>query len=208
MPATLPDEMRRHFTGSRDAIRARLEAFGAVPQSLYFYELCYCLCTPQSSARNAESAVQALIEQNFFVTPFNPESLLRRGSSYIRFHKTKAKRLLRAREQFPEIEREILSHTTNLQKRDWLVENVDGMSLKEASHFLRNIGFRELAILDRHILKHLMRCGVIRARPNTLTAKRYLSIERKFKRFAAAVDIPMDELDLLFWSAETGEILK
>lgn len=36
------------------------------------------------------------------------------------------------------------------------------MSYKEASHFLRNVGFGEdVAILDRHILRNLERLAVI-----------------------------------------------
>ncbi len=86
--------------------------------------------------------------------------------------------------------------------------HVDGLSLKEASHFLRNIGARDLAIIDRHILTHLVACGVLRRKPRTLTARRYFAIERRFQRFSRDVGIPMDELDLLFWSKETGVILK
>ena len=44
--------------------------------------------------------------------------------------------------------------------------------------------------------------------PKTLTPKRYFLIEQKFHEFAREVGITMDELDLLFWSRETGEILK
>jgi N-glycosylase/DNA lyase len=88
------------------------------------------------------------------------------------------------------------------------VVNVKGMGWKEASHFLRNIGYRDLAILDRHILRNLKLHGVIRSYPASLTPKRYLAIEKAFERFASAVGIPMDELDLLFWSRETGTILK
>jgi N-glycosylase/DNA lyase len=80
--------------------------------------------------------------------------------------------------------------------------------MKEASHFLRNIGVRGLAILDRHIFRHLIRLQVIRAMPKSLTKKRYLSIEKKWHRFADDVGISLDELDLLFWSMETGEIRK
>jgi thermostable 8-oxoguanine DNA glycosylase len=35
-----------------------------------------------------------------------------------------------------------------------------------------------------------------------------LELENQFHRFADTVGIPLDELDLLFWSMETGEILK
>jgi N-glycosylase/DNA lyase len=34
--------------------------------------------------------------------------------------------------------------------------------MKEASHFLRNIGFTEIAVIDRHILKHLKAEGLVR----------------------------------------------
>jgi len=109
---------------------------------------------------------------------------------------------------FPEIAAKLLNGSSGPELREWLVGNVNGLGWKEASHFLRNIGHRDLAILDRHILKNLTKHGVLRALPATLTPKRYLAIEAKFARFASAVGLTMDELDLLFWSRETGEILK
>jgi len=83
------------------------------------------------------------------------------------------------------------------------------LGLKEASHFLRNTGRGEdLAILDRHILRNLIRHGVLRRLPRTLTARRYLDIETRTERFSNEIGIPMSALDLLFWSRETGEIFK
>jgi N-glycosylase/DNA lyase len=74
---------------------------------------------------------------------------------------------------------------------------------------MRNIGRNEgLAILDRHILRNLKRYGVISQIPASLSKKKYFSIERRFNRFAEKIGIPVDELDLLFWSMETGEIRK
>jgi N-glycosylase/DNA lyase len=94
------------------------------------------------------------------------------------------------------------------EKREYLVKNVKGLGLKEASHFLRNIGHNNLAILDRHILKNLHKLGVIEEVPRSLTKKAYLDIEEKFKRFSKKIGITMDELDLLFWSMETGKVFK
>jgi N-glycosylase/DNA lyase len=65
-----------------------------------------------------------------------------------------------------------------------------------------------LTILDRHILRNLQRYGAIRTVPKSLTRKRYLSVEQRFIEFSGNVGIPVDELDLLFWSMETGEIRK
>ncbi|MCP8310628.1 MAG: hypothetical protein L6N94_03925, partial [Candidatus Methylarchaceae archaeon HK01M] len=88
-------------------------------------------------------------------------------------------------------------------------ENVMGMGMKEASHFLRNIGLGEgLAILDRHILKNLRDYDVINQIPKSITKKVYIDIEDKMREFSKRIDIPMDELDLLFWSEETGMIFK
>jgi N-glycosylase/DNA lyase len=189
-------------------IQSRLEEFRSVPHDHYLYELLYCLLTPQSSAVNAGHAIDRLRALEFHRSDVDPEPILRRKESYIRFHRVKAKRLIAAKEQFPLIDRELRSGVGSRELRAWLVRYVVGLGWKEASHFLRNIGHRDLAILDRHILRNLVRVGAVRSVPGTLSAKRYAAIEKKFLTFASVVGIPMDELDLLFWSMETGEILK
>ena len=196
------------FEDRQREIRSRLQDFQQVPPSAYFYELVYCLLTPQSSAVNAEQAVQFLRHHDFFRTVMNPEPLLHQKNFYIRFHKTKAKHLLAVKEQFPAIAEHLMNEVSSAELRAWLVKNVKGLGWKEASHFLRNTGHSNLAILDRHILKNLVRVGVLRQLPATLTQKRYLAIEKKFFKFAQQICITMDELDLLFWSMETGQILK
>jgi N-glycosylase/DNA lyase len=198
------------------AIRARLAEFVAVPRELWFYELAYCLLTPQSSAVNASRVVDALQASHFLERGDDPTPLLRDRKNYIRFHNTKSLRLLEARESYPfllaELDRSRARasslRTDGYLLRHWLLAHVRGLGWKEASHFLRNIGYQELAILDRHILRNMKHHGVIRAIPKTLTSKRYVSLERAFMKFAGYLNIPMDELDLLFWSRETGEIRK
>jgi N-glycosylase/DNA lyase len=202
------DELRKAYAGSGKKIRARLEDFARVPREEYFYELVYCLMTPQSSAVNAGKAVEHLKQADFLARDIDPSEILFRKDHYIRFHNTKARRLLEAKTGLPEILAALGRGSSAPEMRDWFVRNVKGLGWKEASHFLRNIGYRDLAILDRHILRNLRRHGIIRALPPSLTPARYRSIEERFRRFADAVGIPMDELDLLFWSRETGEILK
>jgi N-glycosylase/DNA lyase len=93
--------------------------------------------------------------------------------------------------------------------RNWIAENVKGMGYKEAGHFLRNIGKSEskIAILDRHILRNLKSLRVIDS--DELKGKRgYFEVERKFIDFSEKAGIKVDELDLLFWSRENGEIFK
>jgi N-glycosylase/DNA lyase len=202
------EEIRSLHSGKRSTIRQRLGEFAAVPSTEYFYELVYCLLTPQSSAVNAEKAVRLLREHDLQFSDVDPEPLLHQKDFYIRFHRTKAKHLVLVKEQFPVISQHLANETSGVDLRDWLVNTVKGLGWKEASHFLRNVGHRNLAILDRHILRNLQRTGVLKELPKSLTAKHYLAIEKKFQKFSKDVKIPMDELDLLFWSMATGEIRK
>jgi N-glycosylase/DNA lyase len=191
------------------AIKKRLKEFRQVEPSEYFYELAYCLLTPQSSALNAESAITKLKSESFFEIGLDPEHILREKNNYVRFHRTKSKHLLRMRDGYLSIIQMLQREHTAFEMREWLVKHVKGVGYKEATHFLRNIGRNEgMAILDRHIFRNLKRFGVIRSLPKAVSKKLYLGIEHKMQAFARRVSIPQDELDLLFWSMETGEIRK
>ncbi|MES2765089.1 MAG: DNA lyase [Bacteroidota bacterium] len=203
-----PQSLFKEYESRRDAIQQRLTDFKNVPESAYFYELCYCICTPQSKARNAFKVQAILEERGFLKTPFDPTEILRAPEHYIRFHNNKAISLLKAREIYPEVLKVLKSDLPNSEKRLWLFKNIRGFGLKEASHFMRNIGFENMGILDRHILKHLVKCGVFGELPLIGSPKQYLAVEEAFKTFSDTIGIPMDEIDQLFWSIEAGEILK
>jgi N-glycosylase/DNA lyase len=97
-----------------------------------------------------------------------------------------------------------------LERRDWLAQEsrIKGLGYKEASHFLRNIGFKGHAILDKHVLRCLADLGLVEtAKPPTSRAN-YLKLEEMLAAFARDVGIDFDELDLVLWSMKTGEVLK
>jgi N-glycosylase/DNA lyase len=199
----------------KDAIQKRLAEFRQVTQwkdEEVFAELCFCLLTPQSSAKVCWEAIAALKKQSLLLKG-QPRELLPLLRS-VRFSESKAKYIVEARKMFSkdgslQLKSQITSFYNPFELREWLVENVKGLGYKEASHFLRNIGLGEgFAILDRHILRNLNQLGVIPEIPSTITKKRYLEIEEKLRRFATEIDIPMADLDLLFWSKETGWIFK
>lgn len=206
--AALPDFFKEKYLELKPRIIEKLDEYAAVPESDYFYEFCFCLMTPQSKAANAYAVEKKLRERNFREKPFDPTPLLRDNRHYIRFHNQKAKRLLAARELFPEISEILKSDNSTRDKRFLIYQKTNGYGMKEASHFLRNIGYRDMAILDRHILKHMITCGMYDEIPKVASPKRYVEIEREFLDFADNVKIPIDELDLLFWSWETGVFLK
>lgn len=200
----------REMHGARSAaIRNRLEEFSHASPRDYFYELLYCLLTPQTSAEHAEGVVEQLRQVEFENRPIDPEPFLRAKSNYIRFHRTKAKHLLSLKENYRAVLDLLAKDCPPFELREHLLKQVKGIGLKEATHFLRNIGRNGgLAILDRHIIRNLKRYDVIKSSPKSLTRKRYLAIERGFIRFSERIGLPIDELDLLFWSMETGEIRK
>lgn len=189
----------------KNAIDRRLSEFREWGKASVFPELCFCLLTPQSKARNADKAIKAL-EREGLLSEGSEENIKKILRGLVRFHNNKAKYIVEARKKFS---KECVCAKDSHEAREWLVENIKGLGYKEASHFLRNIGLGEdLAILDRHILKNLKKYGVIRDLPRSLSRKKYLEIEEKMKAFSKKVRIPMDALDLLFWSFETGEIFK
>jgi len=205
---SLPPYLAENYEKLKIKINERLLDFSKVPENEYFYELCYCLCTPQSSAVSAAKAVERLKVLDFLTKQFNPVEILMNPRHYIRFHNTKSNRLLLIFSYFDDLLRVLSSGLSASDKRLWLLENVNGFGLKECSHFLRNIGYRNLAILDRHVLKHLVFCDVLKEVPKISGTKKYFEIEMMFKQFSNRVNISVDELDLLFWSYETGKILK
>jgi N-glycosylase/DNA lyase len=96
------------------------------------------------------------------------------------------------------------------ERRDWLVKEkgIKGLGYKEASHFLRNVGFKGYGILDKHILRSLAELKIIDDPKPPNTRSRYLTIEAKLKKLTEVTEIDFDELDLVLWSMKTGEILK
>jgi N-glycosylase/DNA lyase len=185
-------------------IKKRLENFKNLPEERYFDEFIFCMLTPQSNAKKCWEAVEQLKK----LKKADRKTIAGILKSRTRFHNNKARYLLKARGNWKFILPE-LKNPNKQGLRNFLVDNVDGYGLKEASHFLRNIGKSDsqLAILDRHILRNLVELGVINCR-KIKSKKEYLKTEKKFLDFAREIGIPADELDLLFWSNENGEIFK
>ncbi len=177
-----------------------------------FAELAFCLLTPQSRATVCWKAIEKLRESGMLFKGGYKDIL--DALEGVRFKYTKARNILEARKFFTrhgrlEIRRELEKFENPRKMREFLVRNIRGMGYKEASHFLRNVGFGdELAILDRHILKNLKNLGVIDEIPKSLTKKRYAEIEERMRTFCQDIGIPMAHLDLLLWYKETGMIFK
>jgi len=209
-------ELQALYGERRDAIQKRLREFKEIldrNDDDVFAELCFCLLTPQSSAKTCWAAVSRLRERSLLLKGAANE-IQPQLNDDVRFGDSKAKYIVEARDLFTKdgklyLKSHLSSFTNLFELREWMVENVKGLGYKEASHFLRNIGLgEEFAILDRHILRNLKRMEVISEVPVSITKKRYLEIEQKLRRFSREIRIPLADLDLLFWSRETGWIFK
>ncbi len=176
-----------------------------------FSELCFCLLTANSSASLGIKAQMQIGSEGF--KSFSLKELTEILSSLgHRFALQRAERIVKARENFhrtlellkdcsnPQELRELLSDTCSKYK-------VEGFGLKEASHFLRNIGYRDVAIIDRHIFRFLKEKRLI---PDykTMTRKIYLQSEKVLKEVAQELNLSLAELDLYVFYLKTGKVLK
>ena len=196
--------------GVERAVDARIRGFrdmGDGPGSEIFKELCFCILTANFTAAGG-MRIQEDIGDGLLTMK---EAALARRLKELghRFPNTRARYIAEARKHKDSLKGLAVPPGNGDEIREWLAKNIKGIAYKEASHFLRNIGFGEgLAILDRHILKNLRALKIIKTIPKTITRKEYLNIEEKMKVFAKSIKIPLSHMDLLFWSNETGEIFK
>ena len=196
-------ELIKIYKEKKDEIRDKLDILSGVwneKEERIFAELCFCLLTPQSKAEKCLEAITSLEKTGILFK--GDEHEIKSYLTGVRFKNKKARKA-----NFKE---NIDPRDIN-GSREFLVENIIGIGYKEASHFLRNIGLGyQLAILDRHILNNLNEYRVINEDLDklNLTRKKYLEIEEKMRGFSNKINIPMAELDLLFWSMKTGKILK
>ena len=206
------EQLKQQYQQKKDEITTRLNHFKQIykqSDEQIFSELAFCLCTPQSSAKTCDVAITNLKETRLLYAGTAQE--IATNLFGVRFHNNKSKYIVLARNFFTKDNKINIKHQLEQEKdkRNFLVKNIKGIGMKEASHFLRNIGMGEnIAILDRHILKNLQHYGAITHIPKTISNKKYEKIESDLREFSKNINIPPSHLDLLFWSKETGEIFK
>ncbi len=197
-------KIREIYKNKEEKIKQHLQKFKILQPEKYFDEFLFCLLTPGSSARRCWQAVEELKN----LQEWNKEAVSKILKKRTRFHNNKTQRILEADTAWNRII-PLLNNPNIFELRGKLAEEVNGFGLKEASHFLRNIGKsdNQIAILDRHILKNLKSLGIIKIEA-IKGYNQYIETEKIFLKFAEKINIPSDHLDLLFWSQETGEMYK
>lgn len=167
-----------------------------------WFELCFCLLTPQSKANLCRVTLEKLRESGKLFT--GTDSHISKEMNSVRFCNNKARYIVLAREKFDGIHKKIIElRHRPMELREFLVKNVKGYGYKEASHFLRNIGLGEnLAILDRHVLRYMKKFGL--REPKTLSRKNYLEYEKRFLAVSEKLGLKAAELDSAIWLHGSG----
>src|SRR3989339_1558379 len=177
-----------------------------------FEELAFCIFTANTSAEMGLRAVDAV---RSVLINGGAGDMTRRLEGVYRFSNVRPAHIIHTRTYLKnslnfELKKKINSFKDKNELRDFFALNKDikGLAYKEASHFLRNIGFKGYAILDKHIINSLYEFGVLATNEKPKNYKEYLEIEEKYINFSKQAGIDMDELDLLLWSRKNGRILK
>jgi N-glycosylase/DNA lyase len=214
-PVTI-DRIASEHRSRREQIKNRLGEFSAVLASdddhRIWEEMVYCFFTGGCSARMGMRSVESVRP---YLKTGTQEQMADALKGVHRYPNARSHYIAHSRQFLSEkcdfrIKAKLESFDCDLERRDWLVreKGIKGLGYKEASHFLRNIGFRGYAILDKHVLNCLAELKIIDDPKPPNTRSKYLTVEEKLRQFAADTGIDFDEMDLVLWSMKTGEVLK
>lgn len=214
-PVTI-EKVKETHSARHEEIRARLAEFDAIWQhgtnEKLWEEMVFCFFTGGCSAKMGLRSVEAV--RPLLITG-DHEELMNALVGVHRYPRARAGYIVASRAFLHEhcnlqLREKLESFDDDLARRDWLVKEkrIKGLGYKEASHYLRNVGFKGYAILDKHILRSLAELGYIENPTPPSTRTKYLATEKKLKELAENLKIDFDELDLVLWSLKTGEILK
>ena len=128
-----------------------------------------------------------------------------------RFPNIRAENIVNAAKILDQMDYSLLEilRTSNSEReaRDFLVKNVPGIGLKEASHFLRNIGYSiSLAIIDSHVIAFLIEIGAIsQKRAKTVTPGIYTRLEKILQDMCERLDLNLSIFDMAIWQYMRGK---
>jgi N-glycosylase/DNA lyase len=196
----------------KNLINQRLKEFDSFKnknEEDWFSELCFCLLTANSRAKTALSLQNDLGFKGFY--ELIQEDLVSEIKNHKhRFHNTKAQRIVEARNHFgiKSKIKQLVEKEGQRSARTWLVNKIKGLGLKEASHFLRNTGHTDVAIIDRHIIGILKQNNLLPQDFSVKNSSSYLKAEEICENLSSKLSMSLSKLDLCLWYLKTSEVLK
>ncbi|WP_456400176.1 N-glycosylase/DNA lyase [Persephonella sp.] len=170
-----------------------------------FSEASFCILTANSSASLGIKIQKRIGINGFHSYTFDEILDILRDEGH-RFASQRAERIIKLRDKRTLIENSVKGKSGK-EVRDILVKEIFGYGYKEASHFLRNVGFDDVAIIDRHIFRYLVERKLIKKR-KTLTKNVYIECEKVLDDLCSTLGVTQGELDLYIFYIKTGNVLK
>lgn len=189
-------------------VQEKIEEFkkaGNSSKEFIFGELSFCILTANTSAELGIRMQNEIGLEGFLNYDADTLRTELKRAKY-RFYNVRSNFIAEARWIMDDLPG-LLKSTDRIGARDYLVENVKGIGYKEASHFLRNVGIFDFAILDKHIMRMLSE-EYSNLTLKTSTRKDYLKNEELIIDLACKASIEPGILDLYMWKIATGKIIK
>ena len=215
------EDIKQHYLEQKDVIDQRLEDFSKLRDASeyrLFKELVFVILTSQTSAKKSWEAAEQLDSEDLLLNG-DKESIAKvLGENEVQYEENKASYIIDNRSKLSqptlqdptnELKISYKIDESNLDKtRHWMVENLKGVGWKAASHFLRNVGYSDLAIVSGYITEDLHELGLSDSSAQPGNEEEYLEAEQQMKKLSEELEISLEALDLVLWSMETGEVFK
>ncbi|NSW88988.1 hypothetical protein CL651_004475 [bacterium] len=207
----------RIYQEKRLEITRKIESFSLTNLNNYkdiFLELIFVILAAGTSAKLALKTTEILKKKDFIFHSNMNEIILKLKGCY-RFYNVRGRYIYTTRSYIKEsydnnFNKIFANNSGHYDRRNFFYSNkmIQGVGMKASSHFLRNIGFHDYAILDKHIINLLKECGIISTDIKVLNEKNYLRIEKILREIGARHNLNLSSLDLVMWYFKTGEIIK
>jgi len=194
-------------------------------------ELCFCILSANVNYELAKSTLKHLSSMGFL----NPVWLSKKhalnklekelekpmylpkkrdgGLRQYRYPKKRSEQLVKASKflykKHKGIKSILMNFSNAIDARQFLASNISGIGIKEASHYLRNIGYCDsLAIIDIHILNFLKNLFSININKKSgISNKMYLFLEKILANFAKFHNLTLSILDMAIWHYMRNKII-
>ncbi len=214
----LVDISKKIYLDNKDRIDKRVNSFNRIGKEgtneEIFFELVYCILAAGTSAELAFK-VHKILKKDRFVILASKEEIVEKLRTCYRFYNLRGTYIYQTRQFLQDAYyfnlRDIINTDSPDERRNFFVEKPEiiGVGMKVASHFLRNIGFNDYAILDKHLIKIMKDFNLISESAKIpISRNKYLEYEDTLKEFSKKVDLTMGELDFVLWYHKTGKIIK
>ncbi len=194
----------------REVVRSRIREFEEIGRGdwrVWARELAFCILAANFKAVDAFRMADSLWRSGALFDASESELSRLLGEMGHRFPRSRAGYIVASRPLLRTL-REVVPRMGSRDAREWLRRNVRGLGMKESSHFLRNTGRKDVAIIDRHILRVMVDYRLIEEPPRSLTRARYLELEESLRGVAGEASLTLAELDLYMWYMKTGFVFR